>query len=176
MKIRFKFSSGLFFCTYSYLCRVTRSSRLKQCRRRWWALISSTVTSIQSAWSGTIFTGKTTWLRPLYWILRYAAKSNNKTFAFHFPLTISSHLSIFFKLCASAQYWANILAHRDEFHSQNPVDVGENLFEWPVVPELERAHDLRGRDVATWWYKTQKNYYFTKSSKVQHIYGGRFEN
>ena len=78
------------------------------------------------------------------------------------------------QLCASAQYWANILAHRDEYHAQNPLDVGENLFEWPVVPELVRAHDLQGKDVAAWWYKTQKNYYFTKDPKVQHIYGGTY--
>ncbi len=45
-----------------------------------------------------------------------------------------------FQLCASAQYWANLLAHRDEYQHQSPEDpgfnpeVGENLFTWPVVP------------------------------------------
>ncbi len=43
------------------------------------------------------------------------------------------------QLCASAQFWANLLAHRDEYQHQGPDDpghdpeVGENLFTWPVV-------------------------------------------
>ena len=35
-------------------------------------------------------------------------------------------------MCATAQHWANMLAQKDEFYYQNPVDLGENLFAWPM--------------------------------------------
>lgn len=83
------------------------------------------------------------------------------------------------ELCASAQYWANILAHKDEYYHQNPPDLGENLFAWPipVVPEtnlLKSGPDITGKDVAVFWYKKLKDYYFLKAPEVLHAHAAQF--
>ena len=85
------------------------------------------------------------------------------------------------QLCASAQYWANILAHRDEFFHENPDDVGENLFAWPLPIMAEttmpkKCPEITGKDVASYWYKTMRNYYFLKAPGVLHAYASMYLN
>lgn len=42
------------------------------------------------------------------------------------------------KLCDLAQYWANHLAHTDDFYYRKFRDVGENLFcRWSYVPDFD---------------------------------------
>ncbi len=89
--------------------------------------------------------------------------------------------SYYLQLCESAQYWANILAQRDEYFHQNLSDVGENLFLWPVTvvpkatPSKERP-EITGSDVAYYWYKTMRNYYFFKNPTVLHAHAGTMED
>ena len=56
--------------------------------------------------------------------------------------------------------------------------LGENLFAWPipVLPEGSLAKacpDIRGRDVAVYWYKTMRNYYFYKDKEILHAHAGK---
>ena len=105
-------------------------------------------------------------------------------------------------MCATAQHWANMLAHKDEYYYQNPSNVGENLFAW-VMPgggasgmkysgmhaddyspfggrksssSLMKTHDtssaLSGKNVADYWYKTRQYYDYTKDPNVLHAHAG----
>ncbi|KAL3217044.1 hypothetical protein MRX96_051080, partial [Rhipicephalus microplus] len=60
-------------------------------------------------------------------------------------------------LCDLAQYWANHLAHTDDFYYRKFRDVGENLFcRWSYVPDF----DVTGEQVARYWYSEIKYYDF----------------
>ena len=79
-------------------------------------------------------------------------------------------------LCATAQHWANLLAHKDEFYYQNPDDLGENLFAWmpPVAQQPmnltggKKKPDVSGQDAAMYWYKSHANYDYDKPPAILH--------
>ncbi|KAG0409971.1 hypothetical protein HPB47_012918 [Ixodes persulcatus] len=60
-------------------------------------------------------------------------------------------LQLCYKLCDLAQYWANHLAHTDDFYYRKFRDVGENLLcRWSYVPDF----DITGEqlcDLAQYW-------------------------
>ena len=80
------------------------------------------------------------------------------------------------QLCATAQHWANLLAHKDEFYYQNPPDLGENLFAWlpPIAQNSinllikKKKPDVSGEDAAAYWYKSHVNYDYDKDRNVLH--------
>lgn len=81
-------------------------------------------------------------------------------------------------LCATAQHWANLLAHKDEFYYQNPPDLGENLFAWLppmaqnsvnlLIDLKKKKPDVSGEDATVYWYKSHVNYDYEKDPKVLH--------
>ena len=109
-------------------------------------------------------------------------------------------------MCATAQHWANMLAHKDEYYYQNPSNVGENLFAW-VMPggaasnmkysgihsddsspfggrkssssiskSYNSSNALSGKNVADYWYKTRQYYDYTKDPNVLHAHAGIFSS
>ena len=74
-----------------------------------------------------------------------------------------------FQLCASAQEWANLLAHTNSFRYRNQKDVGENLYSRPLLHPLG---DLTGKEVAVYWYSTIRKYDFSKKPDLLHIQAG----
>lgn len=80
-------------------------------------------------------------------------------------------LRLSYKLCTLAQYWANHLAHTDDFHYRKYRDVGENLFcRWSCVPNF----DVTGEQVAKYWYSYVKYYDFSLDPSVLHTQAGHF--
>lgn len=86
-------------------------------------------------------------------------------------------------LCATAQHWANMLAHKGEFYHQNPAALGENLFAWvspvaqspsPVSLIIKKKPDVSGKDVAVYWYKSRRYYDYEKNARVLHAHGAQF--
>ena len=85
-----------------------------------------------------------------------------------------------FQLCATAQHWANLLAHKNEFFYQNPPDLGENLFAWnPPIAQLsvnlsimKKKPDVSGEDAAIYWYKSHSHYDYEKEPNVLHAHAG----
>ncbi|XP_077506906.1 Golgi-associated plant pathogenesis-related protein 1-like [Amblyomma americanum] len=75
------------------------------------------------------------------------------------------------KLCDLAQYWANHLAHTDDFYYRKFRDVGENLFcRWSYVPDF----DVTGEQVARHWYSEIKCYDFLLDPSILHVQAGHF--
>lgn len=75
------------------------------------------------------------------------------------------------KLCDLAQYWANHLAHTDDFYYRKFRDVGENLFcRWSYVPDF----DVTGEQVARYWYSEIKYYDFLLDPSILHVQAGHF--
>lgn len=75
------------------------------------------------------------------------------------------------KLCDLAQYWANHLAHTDDFYYRKFRDVGENLLcRWSYVPNF----DITGEEVAKYWYREVKYYDFFLDPSILHVQAGHF--
>ncbi|XP_070385390.1 Golgi-associated plant pathogenesis-related protein 1-like [Dermacentor albipictus] len=75
------------------------------------------------------------------------------------------------KLCDLAQYWANHLAHTDDFYYRKFRDVGENLFcRWSYVPDF----DVTGDQVARYWYSEIRYYDFLLDPSILHVQAGHF--
>jgi len=79
-------------------------------------------------------------------------------------------------LCATAQHWANMLAHEDKFYHQNPSNVGENLCVWPqpFASPTKNQPQVSGRDAAVYWYRTHQYYNFNKAPEVLHAHAAQF--
>ncbi|KAH7978126.1 hypothetical protein HPB49_004506 [Dermacentor silvarum] len=74
-------------------------------------------------------------------------------------------------LCDLAQYWANHLAHTDDFYYRKFRDVGENLFcRWSYVPDF----DVTGDQVARYWYSEIRYYDFLLDPSILHVQAGHF--
>lgn len=88
------------------------------------------------------------------------------------------------QLCATAQHWANLLAHKNEFYYQNPPDLGENLFAWcpPIAQSSvnllvkKKKPDVSGEDAALYWYKSHANYDYEKEPGVLHAHAGNYDD
>ncbi|CAG0894232.1 unnamed protein product [Darwinula stevensoni] len=74
-------------------------------------------------------------------------------------------------LCASAQEWANLLAHTNSFRYRNQKDVGENQYCRPLLHPLG---DLTGKEVSVYWYSSIRKYDFSKKPDLLHIQAGPF--
>uniref|UniRef100_A0A131XVI7 Putative scp-like extracellular protein n=1 Tax=Ixodes ricinus TaxID=34613 RepID=A0A131XVI7_IXORI len=80
-------------------------------------------------------------------------------------------LQLCYKLCDLAQYWANHLAHTDDFYYRKFRDVGENLLcRWSYVPDF----DITGEQVARYWYSEIKYYDFFLDPSILHVQAGHF--
>ncbi|CAN8019355.1 unnamed protein product [Ixodes persulcatus] len=80
-------------------------------------------------------------------------------------------LQLCYKLCNLAQYWANHLAHTDDFYYRKFRDVGENLLcRWSYVPDF----DITGEQVARYWYSEIKYYDFFLDPSILHVQAGHF--
>ena len=87
------------------------------------------------------------------------------------------------QLCATAQHWANMLAHKEEFFYQNPENLGESLFAWvpPIAPSMnisthgkKKKPDVSGKDAAVYWYKSHIYYDYTKEPSILHAHAGTY--
>ncbi|XP_064463895.1 Golgi-associated plant pathogenesis-related protein 1-like [Ornithodoros turicata] len=80
-------------------------------------------------------------------------------------------LRLSYKLCNLAQYWANHLAHTNDFHYKKFEGLGENLFcRWSYVPNF----DVTGEQVAKYWYSYVKYYNFYQEPSLLHVQAGHF--
>ncbi|CAL4065924.1 unnamed protein product, partial [Meganyctiphanes norvegica] len=88
------------------------------------------------------------------------------------------HLELSQKLCNLAQNWANELAHSGCFRHQQIPDLGENIYcrstNLLKINQVVTMADIKGEEVASHWYNSNRQYKYGKNSNVLQSSAGPF--